>query len=101
MKKGALDLTLEPLAPGEAPAIGDRDARIPGDDELDRDALDEAIDEQVERLATLQRVFYADGRRALLVVFQGRDASGKDGTIRKVFTGVNPQGVEVSSFKVP
>ena len=53
------------------------------------------------RLAGLQRVFYADARHALLIVLQGRDAAGKDGTIRHVFSVVNPQGCEVSSFKVP
>ena len=101
MKKAAISLALEPVPPGASPAIGDRDARTAGRDDLDRDALDDAIDEQVERISTLQRILYADGRHALLVVLQGRDASGKDGTIRKVFTGVNPQGVEVTSFKVP
>jgi PPK2 family polyphosphate:nucleotide phosphotransferase len=54
-----------------------------------------------ERLGTLQADLYADGRRALLVVLQGRDASGKDGVIRKVFTAFNPQGCQVASFKAP
>lgn len=66
-----------------------------------RDDLDDALDRTVRRLAEVQRVFYADGRYALLVVLQGRDASGKDGTIRRVFGGVNPMGCEVTSFKVP
>ncbi len=52
-------------------------------------------------LDRLQELFYADGRRGLLVVLQGMDTSGKDGAIRHVFEGVNPQGVRVSSFKVP
>jgi PPK2 family polyphosphate:nucleotide phosphotransferase len=55
----------------------------------------------IERLSALQDVFYADGRRALLIVFQGMDAAGKDGAIKHVMSGVNPQGVEVSSFKTP
>jgi PPK2 family polyphosphate:nucleotide phosphotransferase len=46
-------------------------------------------------------VLYADARHAVLIVLQGRDASGKDGTIRKVFTAVNPQGCTVSAFKAP
>jgi PPK2 family polyphosphate:nucleotide phosphotransferase len=54
-----------------------------------------------EELDRLQEMFYADGRRGLLVVLQGMDTSGKDGTIRHVFEGVNPQGVRVWSFKVP
>jgi PPK2 family polyphosphate:nucleotide phosphotransferase len=52
-------------------------------------------------LDRLQELFYADARRGLLVVLQGMDTSGKDGTIRHVFEGVNPQGVRVSSFRVP
>ncbi|MDQ6769447.1 MAG: polyphosphate kinase 2 family protein [Gemmatimonadota bacterium] len=64
-------------------------------------ALERATKKQVKRISELQRVLYADGRYALLIVLQGRDASGKDGTIRKVFTAVNPQGCNVASFKVP
>ena len=52
-------------------------------------------------LDRLQELFYADGRRGLLVVLQGMDTSGKDGTIRHVFEGVNPQGVHVGAFKTP
>jgi PPK2 family polyphosphate:nucleotide phosphotransferase len=55
----------------------------------------------VEKLAELQNVFYADGRRALLVVLQAMDTGGKDGTIRHVFSGVDPQGCHVKSFKAP
>jgi PPK2 family polyphosphate:nucleotide phosphotransferase len=53
------------------------------------------------RLAELQDKLNAEGRRALLVVMQGLDASGKDGTIKHVMSGVNPQGVTVTSFKQP
>jgi PPK2 family polyphosphate:nucleotide phosphotransferase len=52
-------------------------------------------------LYELQARFAADERYALLIVLQGLDAAGKDGTIRHVFSGVNPQGCEVDSFKVP
>jgi PPK2 family polyphosphate:nucleotide phosphotransferase len=55
----------------------------------------------LERLADLQARLYAESKRALLVVLQGLDASGKDGTIKHVMSGVNPQGVEVTSFKEP
>ena len=55
----------------------------------------------VERLAELQRRLYAGGTERLLVVLQAPDAAGKDGTIGAVFTGVNPQGVRVVSFKKP
>jgi len=55
----------------------------------------------VARLAELQRLFYADGRFALLLVLQALDAGGKDGTIRRALSGLNPQGVRVTSFKAP
>ena len=59
------------------------------------------IAELNQRLQELQEMLYADGRHRVLVVLQGMDASGKDGTIRSVFEGVNPQGVNVASFKRP
>src|SRR5664279_2454282 len=55
----------------------------------------------IERLSALQDVFYANGGHALLIVFQGMDAAGKDGAIKHVMSGVNPQGVDVFSFKTP
>lgn len=54
-----------------------------------------------DRLEELQEALYAQGRHRLLVVLQAMDAGGKDGTIRTVFDGVNPQGVKVASFKQP
>jgi PPK2 family polyphosphate:nucleotide phosphotransferase len=54
-----------------------------------------------ERLEHLQELLYAQGRHRVLVVLQATDTGGKDGTIRKVFDGVNPQGVKVASFKRP
>jgi PPK2 family polyphosphate:nucleotide phosphotransferase len=65
------------------------------------DELEKKLDKALERLGELQQMFYADGRHALLIVLQGRDASGKDGVIRTVFGACNPQGVRVTSFKVP
>src|SRR6202789_3682944 len=53
------------------------------------------------QLAELQEVFYASQKKALLIVLQGMDTAGKDGTIRHIFSGINPQGCDVSSFKVP
>ncbi len=55
----------------------------------------------VERLAALQEKLYAQDRWAMLCVFQALDAAGKDGTIKHVMSGVNPQGVQVTSFKAP
>ncbi len=60
-----------------------------------------ALDELKPRLADLQRRLWAEGERGLLVVLQALDTGGKDGTIRHVFSGVNPQGVHVRSFGVP
>jgi len=54
-----------------------------------------------KKLFELQNVFYADARFALLIIFQGVDTSGKDGTIRHVMTSMNPMGVNVQSFKKP
>jgi PPK2 family polyphosphate:nucleotide phosphotransferase len=56
---------------------------------------------QVESLSELQQLFYADNRHALLLIFQAMDAAGKDGVIKHVMSGVNPQGCQVSSFKHP
>jgi PPK2 family polyphosphate:nucleotide phosphotransferase len=61
----------------------------------------EASDEIGERLPELQELLYAEHRRKLLVVLQGMDTSGKDGTIRHVMRGISPQSVRVTSFKKP
>ncbi len=57
--------------------------------------------EASKNLRDLQELFYAEGKHKLLVVLQGIDASGKDGTIKNVFGRVNPQGTKVANFKVP
>src|ERR1039458_1594592 len=59
------------------------------------------LEEHVAELSSLQRLHYASNRYALLLIFQGMDAAGKDGAIRHVMSGVNPQGCEVFSFKQP
>jgi PPK2 family polyphosphate:nucleotide phosphotransferase len=59
------------------------------------------LEEHVEELTTLQRLHYASNRYALLLIFQGMDAGGKDGAIRHVMSGINPQGCQVFSFKQP
>jgi PPK2 family polyphosphate:nucleotide phosphotransferase len=59
------------------------------------------LEEHVEELSSLQRLHYASNRYALLLIFQAMDAAGKDGAIRHVMSGVNPQGCEVFSFKQP
>ena len=59
------------------------------------------LEEHVKDLSALQQVHYASNRHALLIIFPGMDAAGKDGAIRHVMSGVNPQGCEVFSFKQP
>jgi PPK2 family polyphosphate:nucleotide phosphotransferase len=59
------------------------------------------LEEHVEVLSTLQRLHYASNRYAVLLIFQAMDAAGKDGAIRHVMSGVNPQGCQVFSFKHP
>ena len=59
------------------------------------------LQEHVEELSALQRVLYASDHHAVLLIFQAMDAAGKDGAIRHVMSGVNPQGCQVFSFKHP
>ena len=59
------------------------------------------LEDHVEELSALQQLHYASHRYALLIIFQGIDAAGKDGAIRHVMSGVNPEGCEVFSFKQP
>jgi PPK2 family polyphosphate:nucleotide phosphotransferase len=63
--------------------------------------VEEILQKQLEELNKLQYLLYAESRRALLVVLQGMDTSGKDGTIRHVMSGVSPLGVQVRAFKAP
>ncbi len=67
----------------------------------DKDECKPSTDKQIAKLGSLQDLFYASSSRALLIVLQAMDAGGKDGAIEHVFTGVNPQGCQVTSFKVP
>ncbi|HEY2341903.1 MAG TPA: polyphosphate kinase 2 family protein [Chthoniobacteraceae bacterium] len=77
----------------------------PGDtgnlESKDKPRAKEALQNGVEALAELQDVLYAQSRWSLLLIFQAMDAAGKDGTIKHVMSGINPQGCQVSSFKSP
>ncbi len=91
---------LKPVRPSAVPRLSERDAKPPAS--LPKsDELKEMLAKERERLSELQATLFADGRHALLVVLQGRDASGKDGTIRNVFGACNPQGCRVTSFRTP
>ena len=67
----------------------------------DIDDVKPILEQSPERLEELQRRLYADGRWAVLIVLQGIDAAGKDGVVKHVMSGVNPQGCKVHSFKAP
>jgi len=93
-------LKLKAVTSKSSVALDDAHARARGPLKSGK-ALERATEKQVKRISDQQRILYADARYALLIVLQGRDASGKDGTIRKVFSAVNPQGCSVASFKAP
>ena len=86
------------LAPTKAPLESDPGARLGLRNKATTAPLSQT---HVERLAVLQNHLWGEHRRSVLLVLQGMDAAGKDGTIRHVFTGVNPQGCRVVSFKAP
>ena len=68
---------------------------------LDKKQGEELLENGVKQLARLQEMLYADNRYSVLIVLQAMDAAGKDGAIKHVMTGFNPQGVKVTSFKSP
>ena len=86
--------------PGDTIRLADYDPGYTGDYRAKEDALED-LERNRTRLGELQDVLYAGHRHALLIILQAMDAGGKDGTIRHVMHGVNPQGVQVTSFKVP
>jgi PPK2 family polyphosphate:nucleotide phosphotransferase len=93
-------MELAPVSRRTPLSLDDRSAARPAG-LPDDDALSQEKRELLTRLGDLQATLYADGRFALLVVLQARDAGGKDGTVRKVFGACNPQGCQVTSFKAP
>ena len=93
-------MILAPVRRSSRLALADRDARRPRA-LRDRDAVRALLAKEVAELGRLQERLFAGKRHALLVVLQGRDASGKDGTIKNVFDGCNPLGCRVTSFGVP
>jgi PPK2 family polyphosphate:nucleotide phosphotransferase len=85
------DFRLKDIDPGDT-------LEFPGED---KPRAKEALANGVEALTHYQEKLYADDKRALLVIFQAMDAAGKDGAIKHVLSGVNPQGCQVHSFKAP
>ena len=89
------------VEPGKKFRLSRRDPEDTGGLSLESKHAKELLRGGVERLAELQGKLYAQDRWGVLIVFQAMDAAGKDGTIKHVMSGVNPQGVQVHSFKSP
>lgn len=70
-------------------------------EDLKKNAIKDQTEKMIEEISDLQRILYAQSKYSLLLVLQGMDASGKDGTVRNVFSKVNPAGCVVTSFKKP
>ena len=94
-------MKLIPVRPHDKISLGDRAALPPRSLDADDDTLERKMEKLRIRLDELQNALYAESKRSLLVVLQARDAGGKDGTIRRVFSSVNPQGCSVTAFRAP
>lgn len=79
--------------------LNEIDTKAPKD--FDKKETKEKLEKMLKELDELQNLLYAENKHSVLVVLQGLDAAGKDGTIRSVFGQLNPQGVTVKSFKAP
>lgn len=99
MVNALTSLQLLPVDLDEKIKLGSKAARI--ETPVDKAALEAATQSLLARLSDLQEAFHADGRHALLLVLQGRDASGKDGVIKTVYGAFNPTGVHVAAFGPP
>ncbi len=98
--KTKIDPSEHRVRPGETLDLAKRPTRVkPVYDS--KKAYKKMLERRVDELSDLQRMHYASNRHALLLIFQAMDAAGKDGAIRHVMSGVNPQGCQVFSFKQP
>src|SRR5438132_11227338 len=95
-------MSKQPLIPesGKKVKLKDFDPDYTGSYSSEDDAQ-EQLEKDINDLSKLQNVLYAESKRSVLIVLQGIDTGGKDGTIKHVFRGLNPQGVKVVSFKQP
>jgi PPK2 family polyphosphate:nucleotide phosphotransferase len=96
MKDLAPELVIKPASKFKLSHIDPEDTHG-----ISKKAAEVQLEKNCERLAVLQYQLYAEARRSLLIVLQGIDAAGKDGTIKHVLSGLNPQGVTVTPFKAP
>jgi PPK2 family polyphosphate:nucleotide phosphotransferase len=88
------------IKPGAKISLKDYDPEYTGQYATKTDALGK-LESDVEQIGKYQDILYADNKYALLIIFQAMDAAGKDGTIKHVMSGINPQGCQVYSFKSP
>ena len=89
---------------GDAPSFQLKNYATDADinlDKKDKDIIEKTLQLGVDALANMQDILYAQDKWSILLVFQAMDAAGKDGAIKHVMSGVNPQGCQVSSFKAP
>jgi PPK2 family polyphosphate:nucleotide phosphotransferase len=100
VKSAAIDPAEFRVGPGERVRLAKRPTRVEPR-YRSKSHYDELLARDVAQLSALQAMHYAHNRYALLLVFQAMDAAGKDGVIKHVMSGVNPQGCEVTSFKHP
>ncbi len=96
-----LDLERYRVQPGQHIRLESIDPQDTGTFDGEKDEGKEILDALTDRLEILQERLYAEHKQSVLMILQGMDSSGKDGTIEHVFEGVNPQGVRVESFKTP
>lgn len=89
------------VEPGKRIKLAEYDPDDKGKFEGGKEEGLKAVADLNQKLQGLQELLYAEGKHKVLVVLQAMDTGGKDGAIRRVFDGVNPQGVKVASFKVP
>ncbi|MEA3018893.1 MAG: hypothetical protein QOI47_417, partial [Actinomycetota bacterium] len=89
------------LAPGARPALATRATDRVAGFAVDRGDAERELRARTDRLDVLAQRLYAEGTRAVLVVLQGMDTSGKDGAIKNVFRGMSPSGTRVAAFKAP
>lgn len=89
------------VKPGQRVDLAQWDANDKSEFDGSKEEAQDKLSKLLRQLDSLQELLYAEHAHRVLVVLQGMDSAGKDGTIRHVFQGVNPQGVQVASFKVP
>ena len=98
-----LDKLLKPyrIDDGKGFSLGEHDPTDTGELDIDKSDAEDYLEDGIEKLAELQHLLYAQDRWSVLLIFQAMDAAGKDSSIKHVMSGINPQGVQVFSFKQP